>query len=293
MEQTDHQRSTLQDGFGVVAFGRMNVASNCRRGDSPAAASRDGSAFTLIELLVVIAIIAVLASMLLPALSRAKMASLNSRCKSNLRQLGLATVMYTGDNNAYPFALDWGNQWFWYDALAPHFADNKRLLFCPAFKGLPDVDAAVGWFGTTFFYYKPGPPPSQINGVSYGYNGYGLRSTGTIYHDSDEILGLGGSQPVGGGILPIRPSRIRAAADMIAMGDSMNAPTISLNTFSYLMAVGDGSRPSADRHNGGSNVAFADGHAQTILNKRLVADNETARRRWNNDHEPHFEVPLK
>lgn len=277
----------------MVAFGRMNVARNSRVGDSPTAATRDGAAFTLIELLVVIAIIAVLASLLLPALSRAKMASLNTRCKSNLRQLGLATVMYTGDNNAYPYALDWGDQRFWYDSIAPHFANNKRLLSCPAFKGQADVDAAVGWFGTSFFYYKAGTPPTELTGVSYGYNGYGLRSTGTIYHDSAEILGLGGSQPDGGGIQPIRPDRIRASADMIALGDSMHVPIVSTTTFSYLMAVGDGSRPSSDRHNGGSNVAFADGHAQTILNKRLVADNETARRRWNNDHEPHFEVPLK
>jgi prepilin-type processing-associated H-X9-DG protein len=80
---------------------------------------------------------------------------------------------------------------------------------------------------------------------------------------------------------------------MIAMGDSMHVPAISPNTFSYMMAVGDGSRPSPDRHNGGSNVAFADGHAQNIVNTRLIADTATARSRWNNDHEPHFEVPLK
>jgi prepilin-type processing-associated H-X9-DG protein/prepilin-type N-terminal cleavage/methylation domain-containing protein len=259
----------------------------------PCGPSRAGPAFTLIELLVVIAIIAILAGLLLPTLQRAKFASLNARCKSNLRQLGLATVMYTSEWNAYPFALDWGNQRFWYDALSPHFADNRKLLSCPAFKGPPDVDAAVGWFGTSFFYYKPGPPPGEISGVSYGYNGYGLRSTGTVYIDSGEVLGLGGSLPATGGLSPIRPSRIKASADMIAMGDSMYMPVISTKSFSYLMAVGDGSRPSPDRHNGGSNVAFADGHVQNILNTRLIADNALARARWNNDHEPHLEVPLK
>ena len=248
--------------------------------------------FTLIELLVVIAIIAILAAMLLPSLSRAKKAAHNAACKSNMRQMGIALTMYADEYNAYPYALDWDTKRFWYDSMAHQYASNRALLGCPSFPGDRNVDAAVVWLAPNFFYYSPPKGPYRVSGVSYGYNGYGLRSTGYSYIDGGDVLGMGPSLGIGGGIPPIRPSRIKAASDMIVMGDSMYMPLTSENSFSYLLAVGDGLKPSPDRHNGGSNISFADGHAENILNKRLLADTITARVKWNNDHQPHLEVIL-
>jgi|SRR5579872_1247431 len=97
-------------------------------------------AFTLIELLVVIAIIAILASLLLPALTKAKQRAQLVNCVSNLRQVGITEYLYTSDNREeFPFS---GNQWPTMPLvdilklLNPYISTNNHAFFlCPADRG--------------------------------------------------------------------------------------------------------------------------------------------------------------
>jgi len=206
------------------------------QGRKPAAGGGGGLAFTLIELLVVIAVIAILAAILLPALSRAKTAALSAACRSNLHQWALGLGMYVADMQAYPrdqLIPSGGASWdtrTWYQRLGPYtgakwpnwingsFVPDTPVLGCPAYDRIPNRLYAQSW-------------------GSYGYNGSGLWGGVIDSAQGQYWLGLGLVSACGQDIYmwsdatfpSRRESDVLRPSEMIAIGDAPLGPGMNFS----------------------------------------------------------------
>ena len=257
------------------------LSTNCCAGRS--ASARRRACFTLIELLVVIAIIAILAALLLPALSKAKAQAQSAKCKSNLHQMGISLQEYLLDNSKYPPFLrgpgaDKSFPRVWETALQPYGVLWSNLDFnCPAYKGQLGVNTEVAPFLMCSYAYNVSGTKldTDLNGT---YHELGLIS---LTNDWDG--------------LPV--ARIKVPSEMIAFADSrsfiFNSPagiTYHLeNDYMILGRWNPGPEDDPIRHGKNYNVLFCDGHVAPIPRLSFITETNIAVN-LNNDHQPHPET---
>ena len=229
-------------------------------------------AFTLVELLVVIAIIAILAALLLAAVSQSKRRALRIQCVGNLHQLGVVLNVFLADKQKYPTLagkLTSDDPGLWRDQLERGGLGvskpqsnfwNQGIWKCPSANWNFPVNEMPAYY-------------------AYNANGVSMRPSINI------PLGLNTSVTVPGAYVPVNESEVISPSDMMAIADSFDSSS-SLLRYSFFST----NVSALSRHQGKANVVFCDGHVESPTLQFLFEDtSDAALSRWNRDHLPHRE----
>jgi prepilin-type N-terminal cleavage/methylation domain-containing protein/prepilin-type processing-associated H-X9-DG protein len=243
---------------------------------------RRQNGFTLIELLVVIAIIAILAAILFPVFAQAREKARAASCLSNVKQLGLAHLMYDQDydeTTVTSWSYGFPGDFEWY---VQPYIKNLDILFCPSWKeSVSSIASACG--NPDFLPGHVNNPTGEPYEWGYGYN------TGLIWNDDTGMTHrVAGPQPDGTpyqvtvngvtvtefirnpAMVGIAEAGEVAPAQLIMLGDTADTTVAGLGLTDIqdhsLDNPGDtcaaARKSNWPRHTGGNNLVYCDGHAK-------------------------------
>jgi prepilin-type N-terminal cleavage/methylation domain-containing protein len=267
-------------------------------------------AFTLIELLVVIAIIAILAAMLLPALAAAKKKAQKINCVNNLKQVGLAYRIWSGDNNdKYPQAKSYADGGASENVQHGTTASTKlnpiqvfmvmsnelstpKVTYCPSdsYQSIvPTIFNYIAVVGAPVIYNPCTPPAAAAaasaqsgNGAcSYFVNGEGTETDPQIILGGDRNIGTGGTTASANS-----PSTYAFIATSAAPTTPNTSSQLQLTGAAWAAATTQWSWTQGEMHQKTGNLLLADGSAQqaTISGLHTAMQNSTnsiASQGWN------------